>query len=473
MAYFQTVNRHLWPGTETLETRLGHFEFRGGYPTAAAAAKLSDYLVFSRAVEAYLTHLPSVSWYRVWKAIADAGVRAPQQMVIRDNCMDAATLLLTGQSEGVYGLAAIDLQRDGPVVVEVPAGMVGGITDMRQRELCGIGPSGVEQGRGGRLLLIPPDPDGPEMNDMLRIRCTTYGVVLGVRPLEEATPDAAVALMRSIRIFPLAQIDQPPPTTFVNGSPSDAETMFPDCFDFYEDLAHLMEREPAPTFDPHDRIQLAAIGIARERPFRPDAIRRSLLAEAVRVGAAMARTHAFASTDPSRLAYPDRRWEWLPIGRSWEGPPNTELPLRGAFVYSAIGVSPALVLKLATESSQYFWTSRDASGGFLDGGRCYRLRLPANLPAARGWAVTVYDAQTRSMLRTSQRAPIVSLQSAPEPNLDGSVAIVFDPRAPRGKARNWIQTIEGRGWFPLLRLNEPLPGLFDRTWKPGDIEMMI
>src|SRR6185295_19036457 len=152
MAYFQTVNRHLWPGTETLETRLGHFEFRGGYPTAAAAAKLSDYLVFSRAVEAYLTHLPSVSWYRVWKAIADAGVRAPQQMVIRDNCMDAATLLLTGQSEGVYGLAAIDLQRDGPVVVDVPAGMVGGITDMRQRELCGIGPSGVDGGRGGRLL---------------------------------------------------------------------------------------------------------------------------------------------------------------------------------------------------------------------------------------------------------------------------------------------------------------------------------
>src|SRR4029077_721015 len=103
--------------------------------------------------------------------IADAGVRAPQQMVIRDNCMDAATLLLTGQSEGVYGLAAIDLQRDGPVVVDVPAGMIGGITDMRQRELCGIGPSGVDAGRGGGLLVISPAARGPRPLGTIQVTC--------------------------------------------------------------------------------------------------------------------------------------------------------------------------------------------------------------------------------------------------------------------------------------------------------------
>nr|WP_272490456.1 DUF1254 domain-containing protein [Rhizobium leguminosarum] len=43
--------------------------------------------------------------------------------------MDAQTLLLTGNTETVYGLAAIDLQRDGPVVIEVPPKMLGGFSD--------------------------------------------------------------------------------------------------------------------------------------------------------------------------------------------------------------------------------------------------------------------------------------------------------------------------------------------------------
>src|SRR5262245_27979330 len=198
MAPFQTVNRHLWPGTETLETRLGYFEFRGGYPTAAAAAKLSDHLLFNRAVEAYLTHMPTVSWFRVWKGTSDAGSRVTPQMVVRENHMDAATLLLTGHYETGYGLSAIDLKRDGPVVIEVPPGMLGGLTDIRQTELCSIGPAGVDQGRGARLLLIPPDHEDAPTEDYITVKSSTYGVVFGVRAsLVDGRADDAVARMKS------------------------------------------------------------------------------------------------------------------------------------------------------------------------------------------------------------------------------------------------------------------------------------
>ena len=37
-----------------------------------------------------------VSWYRVWKGIAEAGAKTPNQMVIWETLMDGATLLLTG-----------------------------------------------------------------------------------------------------------------------------------------------------------------------------------------------------------------------------------------------------------------------------------------------------------------------------------------------------------------------------------------
>src|SRR5580765_2546662 len=118
---------HGWFGSETVKTRLGNFEFKNSYPAGDAAKQLRDALTFNRAVEAYLAQMHGVSWYRVWKGIADAGAGTPNQVVLWENLMDGATLLLTGNCETVYGLCAIDLKRDGPVVIEAPAGLLGGI----------------------------------------------------------------------------------------------------------------------------------------------------------------------------------------------------------------------------------------------------------------------------------------------------------------------------------------------------------
>ncbi len=104
--------------------------------------------------------MPGVSWYRVWKGISAAGSGISNQMVIWETLMDAQTLLLTGNTETVYGLCAIDLKRDGPVVIEVPAMMLGGISDLWQRAIMDIGVTGVDKGKGGKVLLRPPDYTG-------------------------------------------------------------------------------------------------------------------------------------------------------------------------------------------------------------------------------------------------------------------------------------------------------------------------
>jgi hypothetical protein len=49
-----TVDHHGWLGTETIKTRFGDFEFKGGYPTPATAGALQDQLKFNRAIEVYL-----------------------------------------------------------------------------------------------------------------------------------------------------------------------------------------------------------------------------------------------------------------------------------------------------------------------------------------------------------------------------------------------------------------------------------
>ena len=58
-------------------------------------------------------------------------------------------------------------------------------------------------------------------------------------------------------------------------------------------------------------------------------------------------------------------------------------------------------------------------------------------------------------------------------NPDKSVDIYFGPKAPPGKVNNWIQTIPGKSWCAGFRLYGPLEPWFDKTWKPGEIEVVF
>ncbi len=85
----------------------------------------------------------------------------------------------------------------------------------------------------------------------------------------------------------------------------------------------------------------------------------------------------------------------------------------------------------------------------------------------------VYDGQTRSMLETEQKfAGLDSNNPSVKPNKDGSYTMWFGPEAPKGHEGNWIQTIQGKSWNVLLRLYGPEQPWFDKTWKPGDFELV-
>ena len=56
-------------------------------------------------------------------------------------------------------------------------------------------------------------------------------------------------------------------------------------------------------------------------------------------------------------------------------------------------------------------------------------------------------------------------------NADGSTDLYFGPNTPTGKASNWLATVPGKGYFAMLRLYGPTKASFDKSWKPGDLEM--
>jgi hypothetical protein len=123
--------------------------------------------------------------------------------------------------------------------------------------------------------------------------------------------------------------------------------------------------------------------------------------------------------------------------------------------------------------SQYGVNFRDADGNYLDGSKSYKLNIPANPPVKTFWSIVVYDNQTRSMLQTDEEFPSLGSQKKGlQKNADGSVDVYFGPTAPAGHESNWVQTVPGKGWNTLLRLYGPLDPWFDKTWRPGNIELV-
>jgi hypothetical protein len=469
------TDRHGWIGTEVVRTRFGDFAFEGGYPTREAADALLDQLIVNRAIEVYLTQIPRVAVIETRAGLREFGADRSNRIVVWEDLMDARTILLTANTETVYAIGFLDLQADGPTVFEAPPRMFGNMMDALQRFLVDVGPFGPDKGAGGRYLVLPPGYDGEVPDGYFVVRSPTFSVIFGLRAFKVDDSTApGVALIKQLRVYPLAQAGDPPVTEFLNGSGQDIDTVHTDTIRFFEQLAQLVEEEPADLFSPLERAHMASVGIEKGKPFAPDDALRALLTEGVRVGAAIARANTFASRTPEVRHWPDRRWEGMEdTPYTFERDGVLLLDRRAWVYYMGLGNDPAMMAKNVGAGSQYVWAYRDADGDFLDGAKHYVLRVPPKVPVNNFWSVVVYDAMSRSELQNGQPLPSVSQYTDPVANDDGSVDIHFAPELPAGQDRNWIATVPGHGWFPIFRLYGPLEPFYDGTWKLPDITKAV
>jgi hypothetical protein len=445
-----------------------------GTPTREAADALLDQLVLNRAIEVYLTQIPRVAVIETRRGLREFGAKRANQTVIWESLMDAQTLLLAANTETVYALGFLDLRGDGPTVVEAPPRMFGNAMDVLQNFMVDIGPFGPDKGAGGKYLFLPPGYGGEIPDGYFVVRSPTFGVLYGLRGfLVDGKTDQAVALMKRLRIYPLARADDPPAMEFLNGSGQEIDTVHTDTIAFYERLAELVQEEPAGLFGPLERAHMQSIGIEKGKPFEPEGPRRVLLSEGARVAAAIARANSFASREAATYYWPDRRWQCVVgVPYTFERDGVLMLDRRAYVYYMALGNDPAMMAKNVGAGSQYVWAYRDADGEFLDGAESYRLRVPADVPINNFWSVVLYDAISRSELRNGQPFPSVSQYTDPKVNDDGTVDVYFSPEMPEGQEHKWIATVPGHGWFAIFRLYGPLEPFYDKTWTLNDIEKL-
>src|SRR5262249_19000176 len=248
-------------------------------------------------------------------------------------------------------------------------------------------------------------------------RSKSWKVLVAIRSLPvKGDVKKAMEALRTIKIYPLATADDPKLVKYVDISEKAFDgtcLRWEDNLKFWEKLHEVIDAEPiVEAFLPAYGL-LSPLGIEKGKPFRPDERMKGLLEKAAKAGRDQLLVSAFASARPDRLAWKDRKWEWIglvPESVQFETKSGLDLEARDRWFAQAIVTSPAMFRRTQGAGSLYWLGNRDASGAFVDGGKTYKLTVPQPVPANLFWSVTVYDAATRSEVQTAQdRAALRSL----------------------------------------------------------------
>ena len=458
----------------------GGFALEGGYPERGSVAALYDELDYQRAVQAYIWAVPAVEMEVLTEGLEhDLGLSLTTVGVF-ENFLDANTVVATGNGETIYAFGVIDLSQTGPVVVEVPPGVLGFTMSGWQQPLEDIGPIGPDQGQGGRYLLMPPGSDQEPPPDHFVVRSDTYLVNWLVRGfVQDGKTEPAVAAIKTMRIYRLADAASPPPTQFLNISGRKA-TLIPvgenlSGLAYFEKVARFVEREPVREQDKQFLGMLVGLGIEKGKPFSPEERTKQILTRAAQTGHAITAAISFDSRNPNKLRWPGTsRWEELLLSEhpDFVTPNQVELDSRAGLYYQAAGAVKHILGKTVGVGSKYAATFKDSDGNWLDGSQNYRLRVPANPPVKDFWSVVVYDAETRSMIANDQGISSRNSYQQLAANDDGAIDLYFGPESPAGKEGSWVQTNPGTAFFLYFRWYGPLEPYFDKTWKLADVERL-
>ena len=420
-----------------------------------AELDLNERLIYSRAFEATLWASPALAVYAQHVANErDLGAHH-LDMIYTGKPMDHRWGGITYNNQSPYFINHFSL-KDGPVVVEIPpaspeARVFGSIHDSWQIPLEDFGPAGADEGKGGKYLVLPPRDKG------------------------QKGWDAAVAYLKTIKIYPLADPERP--TRFIQGAQKkyDAQPQF-DLSDFRL-LHQIVQDEPVREHDKAMYGMLASIGIRKGEEFDPSP--------------EVARTFERAAEDAQDYAITyiqsGQAWDQFWEGGAWG---TFSMTREEVATLGSYNLSDALRYEERSVrwfyfsggfykrwdpdkpvSTAYMMTARDSDWQPLDATKTYKIRIPANPPIRDFWSIIAYGNKSRTFI-DSPKFTVSSNDEGLNVNADGSTDLYLSPKPVKGYEANTVITNPKEDAFLMFRFYGAKPELWDKKWVLGDPELV-
>ncbi|WP_425317842.1 DUF1214 domain-containing protein [Pseudomonas nitroreducens] len=447
--------------------------------SAPGESALAERVVEGRAFEAAVWGMPLVNFDAMRQAFLRDGGAAFNDVVYWSKPADWRNQTTTPNHSTLYAMSFVNL-KDGPVVVEIPPasgnGFVGTLIDAWSAPMVNVGRTGDDKGQGARYLLLPPGYKGEVPSQYRGVPSATLNVQVFLRLIASSKDAQALADgvrdIRNVKVYPLAAAAQPPASRHIDMADKLFDGLARFDVSFYQSLARMVAEEPVQERDLAIMGQLRSLDIGKGLTFAPDTQRQKVLERAAQDA------HTYLSSGFASAGIPIWKGQ-----RQWTSVAEPKLTLGTAFSYLQKGQDLRIDERgysffgfygvvVPPVPQVYLKSFDDARGQRLDGGRQYRLRVPAKVPASQFWAADVYDPATAGYFRQSASVGIDSLSDALQKNADGSVDLYFGAKAPSGKQSNWISTEPGKPFFVMFRFYGPQPAIVDRSWVLNDLEAL-
>jgi len=453
----------------------------GGQPPQGATPSVQDFdyqVKYQRAFEAVLWAMPALAIYRFRAAaFEDLGVN-DNDIISYSRPATPRLEALTANTTTPYIAAFTDL-RQGPVVLEVPAADVnaslfGQVVGAWQFGIADVGPSGTDQGQGGKYLFTPPDYPGEVPAGYFHVPSSSYRIAFAFRciPGPGKTAQDAQIYAKQLRMYPLAAASNPPEQRFIDPIQDRYATL--PIYDerCFQDIYDIVTVEPV---NPQDKVMmgmLATLGIRRGAPFDPDETAKRAMRQAA-IDAYYYLQSLLDQYPPERMYWSDRHY--LSVlqcddNRTFSFVYGDRIDLTArALQYAWITFMPKVLSD--RPATEYLVALADRDGALLQAGQLYRVTVPADMPVRQFWALTLYDRATFAFIYSdSNRTTLSSFDLATmAKNTDGSVTLFVGPEPPAGQEANWLPTV-GKRPLPMFRFFGATDALFDKSFKLPDFE---
>lgn len=431
-----------------------------------------------RAIETVIWGMPVVNYDLMLQEMLGKTAARVNQVVYWGQPLDSNNQTLTPNPDALYFMVFFNTKK-GPVVLDLPPGdkngsFNGNIVTAWQMPLEDAGLLGLDKGKGGKYLVLPPDYKGRPPKGYIALQSDTYGGYLLFRSNLASHGDAdvqkSIAYGKRLRVYPLAKATKPPATVFTDakGVLFDSTIRYDDSF--FVHLDRIVQAEPWLDRDRAMIDKLKSIGIIKGKAFKPDDATKDLLTAAAREAGELLETRYGAGLPPffsekNHWTFPAPPELVQAAQSGYSDPAAYPVDSRGlAYSYAYVGI------KRLGVGQMYLIAIRDKDGNPFDGSRTYRLTVPPKAPVKQYWSVTAYDRQTHALIRNMLRASRSSQVAEMEKNPDGSVDVWFGPEPPSGKDANWIPTNPERYFELMFRAYAPTEALFKKKWVLPDVE---